>query len=468
MPSAMLSGNGTMTELVEATECQIPLGDGKNGNGKSTRARRAIRRGLERLTIHIDSDDVWQDIGPIPQTPRSPTAPVSNLVKLMDRTLDSAAQSYPMIEAVLSLFLSAAYMGPQCVRWFRFGATATWFALRLFTFAMLLLPVFLRMVWWYFRDPRITRRVRFGPNARNYIDVYSPPEAQAAIEGRGPKVPVVIAVMGGAWIIGHRAWNLQLGLRLAEAGILVFAVEYRNFPIGGVPEMTEDLSRGIGWIFKNVEAYGGDPDNIALIGQSAGAHLSALLVMEHALMEARHNAADCEKTRRDWSTSRLKGCVLVSGPYDLVALESHLDSRGLYSRILHHFCVNGDVVGCSPARLLETPEWKAVQDKTAALMPPLTLFHGKADKSVPYWSTLKFAEDLKASGVQQVTTDIRENVAHAEIVVEGPIRGEEFQLEPLFPYLFGDGAKERLNSLPPLRPMFPRAIVDLASVIMPF
>ncbi|OLP75329.1 putative isoprenylcysteine alpha-carbonyl methylesterase ICME, partial [Symbiodinium microadriaticum] len=58
--------------------------------------------------------------------------------------------------------------------------------------------------------------------------------------GSGPR-PVVVAVMGGAWTIGHRLWNVLLAARLAEAGAMVVAVDYRNSEYNFVWSILTDL-----------------------------------------------------------------------------------------------------------------------------------------------------------------------------------------------------------------------------------
>eukprot|EP00929_Paragymnodinium_shiwhaense_P027440 TRINITY_DN16104_c0_g1_i1.p1 TRINITY_DN16104_c0_g1~~TRINITY_DN16104_c0_g1_i1.p1 ORF type:complete len:504 (-),score=88.65 TRINITY_DN16104_c0_g1_i1:261-1772(-) len=467
MPTAFKSN---MELLKDDSDCDSS-GHEWQASYQCTRGQRAVRRALWRLRVDAGMSDSPQ---PIPQSPCASTplakrlTRAESLVEMIDETRGVFAERFPILQEMMSVVLTAPYMVYQCIRWFRFGFVATYFAFRLIIFGAMLLPAFLPIVYSYFRDPRVQRRIRFGPHMRNFIDVYIPPEAHAALQGKGPPVPVVVAIMGGAWIIGHRAWNVQLGLRLTEAGVMTVAIDYRNFPIGGVPEMTEDLSRGIQWVFQHIASFGGDPTNVALIAQSAGAHLSSTLLLEHSLMEAQRKQKG-SKTTDGWSVSNFKGAMLVSGPYDLVILESHLASRGLYSRILHHFCVNGDVAGCSPSKLLDTQEWRDLAPHAAPLLPPILLFHGKADKTVPYWSTEKFADSLKKAGVKNVETDIREGVAHAEIVVEGPMRGQEFQVEPLLPFLFGkEKAKEICASMKPLKCSFPRPIIELASKIMPF
>ena len=51
-----------------------------------------------------------------------------------------------------------------------------------------------------------------------------------------------------------------------------------------------------------------------------------------------------------------------------------------YSRILRHLCVE-DLEGCSPRMLLDQPEWE--HGGAVRLLPPITLMHGKLDKTVP-------------------------------------------------------------------------------------
>lgn len=396
-------------------------------------------------------------------------SPSHRVCEIVDQVVSEAADQFPMAEAAAEFPIHGLYMGYESAKWFRFGAVATFFALRLALFALLLLPVFVQLVYVYFRSKRIRRRIRFGPNMRNFCDIYCPPEALAAMRGEGPKVPVVVGIMGGAWVIGHRAWNMQLGLRLTDIGVLFVAIDYRNFPVGRVSDMVEDLSRGLAWTFEHIASYGGDPENVAMIGQSAGAHLSALLLLENSLVEARQESImmACGKAA-SWSVSDLKGCFLVSGPYDLVDLEPHLNSRGLYSRILRHFCDGGDLVGSSPARIFDSREWAEFGAAAASRFPPLHLLHGTHDKTVPLRSTTKFAESLRAAGVKSVEVELLEGVAHAEIVVEGPMKGEEYQVRPLMPFLFGDGWRKHFDQLPELRPMCPKPIINLASWVMPF
>mmetsp|Transcript_79212 Transcript_79212/g.232587 ORF Transcript_79212/g.232587 Transcript_79212/m.232587 type:complete len:474 (+) Transcript_79212:47-1468(+) len=388
-------------------------------------------------------------------------------------------EAFPMLVGHMEFLVSGVDFAVRSVAWFRFGVVAVWLGFRLIVYSLMLLPAFLQIVAAYYHDRRILRGVRFGPNQRNYVDIYCPQEAVAAQQGKGEKVPVVIAVMGGAWVMGHRAWNAQLGLRLMDFGVLVFAVDYRNFPFGRVPEMVEDVGRAVGWVFENAEAYGGDTSNMMLLAQSAGAHLSSLLLLERSFLEASErkkeedSGEEVEHTTsthldNGWSVGSLKGFLGVSGPYDFVTLEPHLASRGIYSRILYSLTVDGDLAGCSPTRVLKMRDWRDAKATAAALLPPIYLFHGECDKSVPFWSTLDFAESLREVGFNRLTVDVRPGMTHTYPVIEGPMAGEDPQVEIALAFLLGEERAREVFKASPRSRMWPQIFLDIAKHIMPY
>lgn len=66
---------------------------------------------------------------------------------------------------------------------------------------------------------------------------------------------------------------------------LVPAVPYTAPPSLPTPfqghalQMLEDVNTGISWVTRKIDRYGGDPDNIVLVGQSAGGQLAALAMI---------------------------------------------------------------------------------------------------------------------------------------------------------------------------------------------
>ena len=111
-----------------------------------------------------------------------------------------------------------------------------------------------------------------------YLNVWAPagPEAK--------NLPVYVWYFGGGLQVGHPSEMEFDGERLARRGIVVVSVNYRLNAFGFLchPEITAqqpdapanfghlDQQAGTRWVKRNLAAFGGDPENITIGGQSAG------------------------------------------------------------------------------------------------------------------------------------------------------------------------------------------------------
>jgi acetyl esterase len=93
-------------------------------------------------------------------------------------------------------------------------------------------------------------------------------------KGEGPW-PVLVYLHGGGWICGSPTTHQKLAHRFAEAGYLVFNVDYRLAPEHPFPTPFEDCVESIRWAARVAPRYGGDPSRLAIGGDSAGGNLSA-------------------------------------------------------------------------------------------------------------------------------------------------------------------------------------------------
>ena len=98
------------------------------------------------------------------------------------------------------------------------------------------------------------------------------------------KLPVLIWFFGGGFQWGYPPEMEFNGENIAKRGVIVVSVNYRLGAFGFLAhkELTAenpdaptnfgmlDQQAGIKWVKRNIKAFGGDPDNITIMGQSAG------------------------------------------------------------------------------------------------------------------------------------------------------------------------------------------------------
>jgi para-nitrobenzyl esterase len=99
------------------------------------------------------------------------------------------------------------------------------------------------------------------------------------------KLPVMVWIHGGALTRGSGANATYDGANLAKKGVVLVTVNYRLGPLGYLahPELTKESEHGssgnygildqiaaLQWVRDNIAAFGGDPENVTIFGESAG------------------------------------------------------------------------------------------------------------------------------------------------------------------------------------------------------
>src|SRR6478672_3572032 len=95
-------------------------------------------------------------------------------------------------------------------------------------------------------------------DARLLARVYQP-------AGRGP-FPAVVEVHGGAWTSQDRLSNVHIHRPLAEAGILVAALDFRMPPGHPYPASIADVNLGVRWLKANAERFHTRPELVGGLG----------------------------------------------------------------------------------------------------------------------------------------------------------------------------------------------------------
>lgn len=108
----------------------------------------------------------------------------------------------------------------------------------------------------------------------------------------GEPLPVMFFIHGGGYLLGSSATPLYDGATLARRGFVYVSVNYRLGPLGcldlsslSTPEVPiesnlflRDIVLALEWVRDNIAAFGGDPRNVTIFGESAGAHAVASLL----------------------------------------------------------------------------------------------------------------------------------------------------------------------------------------------
>jgi alpha-L-fucosidase 2 len=172
-----------------------------------------------------------------------------------------------------------------------------------------------------------------------------------------------------------------------EAKFAWFSINYRLAPAHRYPACLEDVETAIRWVREHAAKHKGDPHRIALIGYSAGGHITGLAAV---------NAS---------ADTRVQAVVGLAPPTDLVLDTLRRDSLSVsLKNLLNREVVNDEVLeilwNLSPINHLNKE------------LSPVLLIHGTQDKSVPFTQSLHLQARLKACGVPCDLIAI-ENAPHA-------------------------------------------------------
>ncbi|WP_104990806.1 alpha/beta hydrolase [Deinococcus sp. NW-56] len=225
------------------------------------------------------------------------------------------------------------------------------------------------------RGLEVTRDQRYGPDARNVLDVYAPPNARNA--------PVVLFVHGGSWQSGDKEGHKFVGESLARAGYVTGVMNYRLAPQNRYPAYIQDTAAALRWMRDNAAKFGGNPDSLFVSGHSAGAFNAVeAVVNERWLREA------------GVPIRAVRGVIGIAGPYSY-------DFRDFQSRVAFP-------EGGTPDEIM--PDRHVRPDA-----PPHLLLVAENDTTVHPQNALNMEAALKRAGVP-VTRTVLPRLNHITVV----------------------------------------------------
>lgn len=220
------------------------------------------------------------------------------------------------------------------------------------------------------------------------LDLYTPP---------GPPAPVVLFVHGGGWRLGTRSvfcptwrdWDPNPFHRLVAAGFAVASVDYRLSGEAVFPAQLQDVTAALRWLRTRDGELGVDADRVVAWGESAGAHLAALLGLTAGRPDPDLVGGD--------PTAPIAGVVDWYGPANLLTLQDQARPDAV---------ARSDTPDSRESLLIGVPLPEATElarragpvTYVHAGAPPFHIAHGGDDRFVPVGQSRELADALRAAG----------------------------------------------------------------------
>ncbi|MFN0148109.1 MAG: alpha/beta hydrolase, partial [Dehalococcoidia bacterium] len=202
-----------------------------------------------------------------------------------------------------------------------------------------------------------------GPGGEIPVRIYRPSNAAT--------LPALVYFHGGGWVIMDIETHDGLCRALANAaGCVVVSVDYRLAPEHKYPAASEDCYAAAAWVAANAGSLGIDPARIAIGGDSAGGHLTAVVAQmarDKGGPALCFQLMHCPVTNLDYST----GSYTSNAEGYMLTLDSmqwfwnhYLPTPGRGAEP-YASPLRGDTTGLPPA-LIQTAEFDPLRDEGAA------------------------------------------------------------------------------------------------------
>lgn len=231
---------------------------------------------------------------------------------------------------------------------------------------------------------------REGAEPRWRLDVVYPAAGAAALPG-------LVVVHGGGWRGGDKRGFRQMAVDYARKGYVVITPNYRLSGTAPFPAAVEDVKCAVRWFRAHARQYGLNPNRIGAFGNSAGAHLVALLGLA-----GKQAGLEGDGPYQEHS-SALQAVVASAAPTDFNHWDPEFSSR--------RTAVLPFLAGPSES-LAERARRASPITYANADAPPMLLIHGTADKTVPFDQAQRLAKALKSAGAKHLEVLFVEGAGH--------------------------------------------------------
>jgi acetyl esterase len=144
------------------------------------------------------------------------------------------------------------------------------------------------------QDARIEDTVwPVGPTTETRIRIVRPASARAT-----EVLPVILYTHGGGWVLGDKITHDRLVREIANGvGATVIFVDYLNAPEAKYPTQQEQAYASLLYTVEHADELRVDPSRLAIVGDSVGGHMAAIVTLMGSGAEDRRFAFKCSSIR---------------------------------------------------------------------------------------------------------------------------------------------------------------------------
>lgn len=261
-------------------------------------------------------------------------------------------------------------------------------------------------------EVRLDQPYAGNENAKQRVDLYLPKKRNS-----DNPLPVVALIHGGGWVNGDRLGYAAAAIQFARTGDYAsVTVGYRLTKEAHWPAQVYDCKAAIRWIRAHAKEYNLDPDKIAVMGSSAGGHLSSLIGTSGDVKELEGDLGPNTSF-----SSRVQCVVNLCGPQDFTqALMFDKDMKPILKDDAVIGLLGGNYEEKHAEALAASPVTYVTDDD-----PPFITFHGTADKRVAFLHAEAIHAALKKAGVPSLLIPITDgghgSVSHPEVIARAKI-----------------------------------------------
>lgn len=211
------------------------------------------------------------------------------------------------------------------------------------------------------------------------MDIFRPENLE-----KSKPLPGILFIHGGGWLGMSRKDIRHLAMGMAQRGYVTASADYRLAGEAKYPAAVQDCVCALKWFRAHAKEYHVDPENIGVMGNSAGAHLA--LMVAYAGDEPPFQSPCAHE-----AATGVKAVVQLYGPTDLAGRHVAQLQEALVLFL-------GKSLQEAPERYAEASPLTYVTSDS----PPTLIMHGTTDELVPVEQADLLAERLKETGVPYI------------------------------------------------------------------